>query len=484
MKSTKDFDAIVVGSGPNGLSAAIHLQQSGLSVLLLEAKNDIGGGLRTASLTLPGFLHDVCSAVHPLAMRSPFFKTLKLEQNGVEFIHSPIPLAHPLDAGEAAFLHPSLSETARALGEDEAAYLTFFQPIQKTWNDIESDLLGPIRFPTHPIDYALFGWKALPSALYQSARFSSPKARALWAGLAAHAIQPLSGWATSAVAIVLTMAAHTNGWPIVKGGSVNIALALRTIFLQAGGKIETNVLVKSLKDLPSSRAVLLDVTPRQLLTIAGHRFSSIYKWQLQRYQYGMGAYKIDWALDAPIPFTSAICSKSATVHLGNTLEEIAGSEDQTARGKIPEKPFVLLSQPSLFDATRAPAGKHTAWAYCHVPHGSDHNMTEAIENQVERFAPGFKERIIGRHSFNTHQMEEYNPNYIGGDINGGSMDISQLFTRPALRYSPYRTSAKGIYICSSSAPPGGGVHGMCGYHAAVRAIKDIFSKEVKHQVHS
>lgn len=479
MSDKKDFDAVVVGSGPNGLAAAIHLQQSGLSVLLLEAKKTIGGGLRTEQLTLPGFQHDICSSVFPLGIASPFLNSLSLHNHGLEYIHPTFPAAHPFDDGEAVILYRSLELTSKNLGDDEKTYLDLFQSLHSSWTNIIGDVLGPLRFPSHPIQYAKFGWKALPSALHTAAKFKTDKARGLWAGLAAHAIQPLSNLTTSAVALVLALAAHSKGWPIAKNGSVSIANALKAVFIAAGGKIETGIHVKSLKDIPSATAVLFDITPRQLLMIAGHRLSSIYKSQLQRYKYGMGVFKIDWALDAAIPFTAKECSGAGTVHIGNTIEEIAHSENETNRGKISDKPFVLLTQPSMFDSSRAPLGKHVAWAYCHVPNGSTTDMTDAIEKQVERFAPGFRERIIGRHTFNSEQLEEYNPNYIGGDINGGKMDITQLFTRPALRFSPYRTSKKGIYICSSSTPPGGGVHGMCGYHAALRAIKDLFMNRVK-----
>jgi phytoene dehydrogenase-like protein len=324
---------------------------------------------------------------------------------------------------------------------------------------------------------ARFGLKALTSAVYLAKRFRSKEAKGLWAGMAAHSIQPLSNVTTSATALVLMIAGHLGGWPIPKGGSNAIANALASYFVSLGGTIETNFYVRSLNQLPSSHAILFDITPRQLLQIAGYKFSSVYKWQLKRYRYGMGVFKIDWALNGPIPFTASACRQAGTVHLGNTLEEIAASEQLTSEGKHPEKPFVLLAQQSLFDASRAPEGKHTAWAYCHVPNGSEVNMTEQIEKQVERFAPGFRDRIAGRHVMNTAEMEVYNPNYVGGDITGGIMDLGQLFTRPALRLSPYKTSAKGIYICSSSTPPGGGVHGMCGYHAAKKALRDVFHKK-------
>lgn len=473
-KKTSGFDVVVVGSGPNGLAAAIEMQQQGLSVLLLEGKSQIGGGLRSAELTLPGFVHDVCSAIHPLAAASPFFKTLPLADFGLEHIYPPISAAHPFDDGTAAALFGSAEQTGIKLGIDCRPYLKFIKPLVRDWPKLAPDVLGPLHFPKYPFKLARFGLDALPSALHSAKKFRTKEARGLWAGMAAHGIQPLSNQATSAIALVLLANGNLGGWPMAKGGSGKIADALAAYFISLGGKIETNFEVKNLQQLPSSKAVLLDVTPRQLLNIAGHRFSSLYKWQLEKYRYGMGIFKIDWALDGPIPFTAHECRQAGTIHLGNTLEEIAVGEKQTSQGKQAEKPFVLLAQQSLFDATRAPKGKHTAWAYCHVPNGSKADMTEIIEKQVERFAPGFRGLILARHSMNTEQMEAYNPNYIGGDINGGILDIRQLFTRPALRWSPYKTSAKGIYICSSSTPPGGGVHGMCGFYAAKRALKEVF----------
>ncbi len=470
----RDFDAIVVGSGPNGLAAAILMQQKGLSVLLIEGKETIGGGLRSAELTLPGFTHDICSAVHPLAVSSPFFSKLPLDQFGLEFIYPPIAAAHPFDNGLAAVIKSSILETAALLEADENAYLDLMQPIVRDWPRIAPDVLAPLHFPKYRFAMASFGLKALTSASHLSKRFKTEEAKGLLAGMAAHSIQPLTNIATSAEALVLMALAHLKGWPVPKGGSNQIANALAGYFRSIGGKFETNLYIQSLEQLPSAHAVLFDITPKQLLQIAGHKFSSLYKWQLERYRYGMGIFKVDWALDGPIPFTASGCEKAGTVHIGNTFEEIASTEQQSSDGKITEKPFVLLTQPSLFDPTRAPDNKHTAWAYCHVPNGSMTDMTDAIEKQVERFAPGFRERILAKHSMNSVQMEEYNPNYIGGDINGGVIDIGQLFTRPALRWSPYKTSAKGLYICSSSTPPGGGVHGMCGYHAAKRALKDVF----------
>lgn len=469
-----DYDAIVVGSGPNGLAAAITLQQAGLSVLLLEGKETIGGGMRSAELTLTHFIHDVCSAIHPLAIGSPFFKTLPLAEHGLEWIQPTLAAAHPFDDGRAAILHQSVEETAAALGEDRAAYLDLMQPVVADWPYIIKDILGPLHFPAHPVPMARFGLKAITAATHLAKRFYTQAGRGLWGGMAAHAIQPLSNTATSAFALVLLATAHAAGWPLPKGRSAAIATALSSYYTSLGGKIETGVWVRSLAELPTAKAVLLDVTPKQLLAIGGDQFSSLYQWQLQRYRYGMGVFKIDWALDGPIPFTAPECRQAGTVHLGNTFEEIAASEEETAKGGHPDKPFILLAQQSLFDSSRAPEGKQTAWAYCHVPHGSQVDMTSRIERQVERFAPGFQDLVLSRHTMNTVQMESYNPNYVGGDINGGMIDISQLFTRPALRLSPYKTSAKGVYLCSSSTPPGGGVHGMCGYHAAKKALKDVF----------
>jgi len=475
----RDYDAIVVGSGPNGLAAAILMQQQGLSVLLIEGKDTIGGGLRTEELTLPGFLHDVCSAVHPLAVASPYFKTLPLLRYGLEYLQPDVLAAHPFNDGTAAELDRSIEFTAALLGEDEQTYTRLMESVTNDWPLIDIDILGPLRFPKHPLALARFGLKGLSSATTFAKRFKTREARGLFAGMAAHAIQPLTNLDTTAAGLVLMAAGHIGGWPIPKGGSVAIANALGDHFISLGGTIQTGTYINSLEQLPSAHTILFDVTPKQLLQIAGHKFSAIYKWQLKRYRYGMGVFKIDWALDGPIPFTNDRCREAGTLHLGNTFEEIADSELRTSRGHHPEKPFVLLAQPSLIDHSRAPHGKHTAWAYCHVPNNSSDDMTNKIEDQVERFAPGFKERILAKHAMNTHQMQDYNPNYIGGDINGGVIDIGQLFTRPALRWSPYKTSAKGLYICSSSTPPGGGVHGMCGYHAAKRALKDIFKIDVK-----
>ncbi|MXV52382.1 NAD(P)-binding protein [Pedobacter sp. HMF7647] len=472
--TSKNVDAVVIGAGPNGLAAAITLQLAGISVLVIERNEKVGGGLRTAELTLPGFKHDVCSAVHPLAIASPFFKKLPLSDYGLEFIQPTISAAHPFDDGKAVTLERSLIDTADSLGHDRDAYLNLMSPTVGNWDELIKDILSPLKMPGHPIELLRFGLTALRSAQDVSGKFTTQKARGLWAGMAAHSIQPFQKLTTSAAAMVLLAAGHKGGWPIAKGGSQSIADALAGHFIALGGKIETGIEIKSLADIPPTKVVLFDLTPRQILNIAGEDLSAFYKWQLNRYQSGSGVFKIDWALSEPAPFTAPACKSAGTIHLGNSFEEISLSEEQVSKGIYPAKPFVLFTQPSVFDCSRAPVSKHTAWAYCHVPFGSTIDMTAQIENQVERFAPGFKEVILAKSTMNTLQLEQYNPNYIGGDINGGAFDITQLFSRPALRFSPYRTSSRKFYICSSSTPPGGGVHGMCGYYAAKRALKDIF----------
>ncbi len=470
----QDFDAVIVGSGPNGLAAAITLQLAGLSTLVVEASPDPGGGMRSAELTRPGFIHDVCSAVHPLALASPFFSTLPLDKFGLSFINPPLPVAHPFDNGRSAFVSGGIEETAQQFGDDEVAYLELVKSVATDWPLISADVLGPLSVPSNPMAFASFGLKAIRSASSQARRFRNELAKGMWAGLTAHSTLPLNYWSTAGIGLVLLAAAHNDGWPIPAGGSQKIADALVGFFKSIGGALQTDTVVQRVDQLPSSNAILFDVTPRQLLTIAGERFSAFYKWQLRRYRYGMGVFKVDWALSQPTPFEADVCNKAGTVHLGGTFDEIANSESMAWRGLHGDKPYVLFTQPSRFDPSRAPKGQHTAWAYCHVPLGSTTDMTDVIEKQVERFAPGFRKTILARHTFNTRQLETYNPNYVEGDIGGGAIDISQLFTRPALRFSPYRTSATGIYLCSSSTPPGGGVHGMCGYYAARRVLRDLF----------
>ncbi|SJZ86279.1 Phytoene dehydrogenase-related protein [Chitinophaga eiseniae] len=467
------YDAIVVGAGPNGLAAAITLQQQGLQVLVLEAGDTVGGGMRTKELTLPGFRHDVCSAIHPMLIMSPFFRGLSLQDYGLELIYPAVAAAHPFDDGSAAVLRGSVAATAAAFGADAAAYADLVGPVVEHWDELSRDILAPFHFPRHPWLMARFGTTALRSAEAVAKRFRTGAAKGFWGGMAAHSMLPFHYLSGAAIGMILCAAGHVAGWPLVKGGSQAIADAMAAYFLSLGGKIETGITVDNVDQLPPAHVLMLDVSPRQLLSIAGHRFSAGYAKALSRYRYGPGVFKVDWALDGPVPFTNPECRQAGTVHLGNTFAEIAQAEHANWKNEITPKPFVLFAQQSLFDQTRAPQGHHTAWGYCHVPNGNTTDMTASIENQVERFAPGFKKRIIGRHVMNTADMQAYNANYIGGDINGGAIDIGQLFTRPVLRASPYRTSAKGIYLCSASTPPGGGVHGMCGYHAAMQALKDL-----------
>ncbi|WP_263409024.1 phytoene desaturase family protein [Terriglobus tenax] len=470
-----EWDAIIVGAGPNGFAAAITLQRAGLRTLLLEGAATTGGGTRSAELTLPGFLHDVCSAIHPMAAVSPFLRSLPLQELGLTLIEPPVQAAHPFDDGETAALYRSLAETEATLDDaDRSRYHQTFAPLVEAWPRLIDDVLGPLHLPRHPMDIARFGLQAFRSASSFVGQFSGKKAKGLFAGMAAHSFLELDQAASAAIGLTLSIVGHTNGWPIPKGGSQSIATALEQYYLSLGGVLHTNTEVKSLAQLPTARAVLFDLTPKQLLRIAGESFSDSYRGRLTKYRYGMGVFKMDWALSGPTPFTAEACRLAGTVHIGGTFEEIARSESDAAKGRHSQRPFVLFAQQSIFDASRAPTGKHTAWAYCHVPNGSTVDMSEAIERQIERFAPGFRDLILARRTANTAQMELYNPNFVGGDINGGAIDITQLFTRPVAAISPYRTSAKGIYLCSSSTPPGGGVHGMCGYHAALRAMKDIF----------
>ncbi|MGI8980563.1 MAG: phytoene desaturase family protein [Pirellulaceae bacterium] len=466
------YDAIIVGSGPNGLAAAITLAREGLKVLVLEAKQQPGGGARSSELTLPGFVHDVCSAIHPMGLASPFFQSVPLEEHGLEWIHPPAPLAHPLDDGTAVILERSVDDTADKLGEDAAAYRRLFQPLVDGADRLYADLLGPFRIPRSPLLGLRFGWSALrsASALAKSC-FRTEKARALFAGIAGHSVLPLDQAPSAAVGLMLGIAGHSVGWPLPKGGSQKITDVLISYLKTLRGEVLTGERVKNIDELPPTKAILLDLTPKQVLELAGHRLPAGYKRQLARYRYGAGVFKLDWALSQPIPWKAKDCARAATIHLGGTLEEIVVSERAPSRGEICQLPYVLVAQQSLFDSTRAPEGKHTGWAYCHVPHGSQVDMTEIIENQMERFAPGFRDCILARHAMSPAHFQEHNANYIGGDIGGGIQDFRQLFTRPAMRLSPYTTPLKQLYICSSSTPPGGGVHGMCGYHAAKAALR-------------
>lgn len=469
------YDAVVVGSGPNGLAAAIAMARAGRSVLVLEAKETIGGGCRSAEMTLPGFVHDVCSAIHPLGLGSPFFKTLPLGDHGLEWIHPSAPVAHPLDDGTAVVIERSVEETAAGLGPDARAYRRLMGPLAAEWDALAPELLAPLHLPRRPLAMARFGLMAIRSASgLAKARFRGERARAVFAGIAGHSILPLERTATAAIALVLGVLTHAVGWPLPRGGSRRIAEALAAHLRSLGGEIRTGSPVESLDALPPARAVLCDVTPRQLLKLAGDRLRGRYRRGLERYRYGPAAFKLDFALSGSIPWKAAECARAATVHLGGTLDEIAASEAAVGRGEHPGRPFVLLVQPSLFDASRAPAGRHTAWAYCHVPNGSTFDMRARIEAQIERFAPGFRDLVLARSVLTPARLQELNANYVGGDINGGAQDLGQMFTRPVARLVPYSTPARGLYICSSSTPPGGGVHGMCGYHAARAALKEMF----------
>ena len=466
----KSYDAIVIGSGPNGLAGALVLAQAGLSVLVLERNEEIGGGARSAELTLPGFLHDLCSAIHPLAAGSPFFEGLPLSNYDLEWIHPPLPLAHPLDGGSAVSLHRSIRATAAGLGADGPRYTRLIEPLAGRWSRLRSGILAPPRLPEHPLMMARFALLGLRSAeALARGRFHSAPARALFAGLAAHSALPLARPPSAAVGLVLGTLAHAAGWPFPRGGAGRIAAALSGLLKSLGGEIATRSPVRSIDDLPPARIVLADVSPRELLQIAGHRFPPAFRRQLERYRYGPGAYKLDYALDGPIPWSAPACALAGTVHLGGHFEEILESEAAVWQGRVAPRPFVLLAQPSLFDPTRAPAGKHTAWAYCHVPNGSTADAASAIEAQIERFAPGFGARVLSRAVTPPAGIERHSSNFVGGDVNCGLQDIRQLFARPTARL--YATPVPGLFLCSSATPPGGGVHGMCGYHAAYISLK-------------
>jgi phytoene dehydrogenase-like protein len=465
-----DHDAIVVGSGPNGLAAAITLARAGRSVHVVERAETIGGGMRSAELTEPGFVHDVCSAIHPLASGSPFFAELPLGDHGLELVHPEIPLAHPFDDGSAVVLERSVDDTAAGLGADADTYRKLFGPLVRDKGRLVPFLLGPRPLPRHPLAAARFGLLGLRSGVGLVKRFEGTPARALFMGLAAHSIQSMRRSPTASFGLVLGLLAHTYGWPMARGGSQSIADALVSYLRSLGGDVEAGREVTSVDEL-AAPTKLLELTPKGIVAVAGHRLPSRYLRALRRYRYGPGVFKLDWALDGPVPWAAPECARAGTVHIGGRAEEIVESEDAVWRGEAPERPYMIVAQQSLFDDSRAPAGKHTLWGYCHVPGGSTVDMTERMEAQIERFAPGFRDRILARHAMSPADVEAYNPNYVGGDINGGVQDLRQLYTRPAIRLDPYSTPVDGLYLCSSATPPGGGVHGMCGYLAAKSALR-------------
>jgi phytoene dehydrogenase-like protein len=466
-------DAVIVGSGPNGLAAAVELARSGLSVTVVEAGDTVGGGTRSAELTLPGFVHDVCSAIHPLGVGSPYLASLPLERYGLSWIQPPSSLAHPFEEGPAVLLERSPVYLSGVPDADLESWRTLMAPFAERWGDLSTDILAPPHFPAHPLLLLRFGLRGIRSAASLArSRFEGKAAQALFAGLAAHSFLAMEEPVSAAFGVVLGVLGHAVGWPVAAGGSGSVAVALAEYLKELGGEIVTGVRVDSLRDLPPVRSVILDVTPREALRICGDRFRPRYRRRSELYRYGPGVCKVDWALSAPIPWRDPGCLRAATVHVGGTLEEIAAGEREVRAGKHPERPFVLVAQQSLFDPSRAPAGKHTGWAYCHVPNGSDIDMTERIERQIERFAPGFSDVILARSTRTAAGYEVYNRSFIGGDINGGLQDWRQLLSRPLLSLDPYH-AGDGIFLCSAATPPGGGVHGMGGYHAARSVLRRI-----------
>lgn len=466
----------VVGAGPNGLAAAVELAGAGHAVVVHEAAETIGGGTRTAELTLPGFHHDVCSAVHPMGAGSPFFRSLPLAEHGLEWIEPPVLMAHPFDDGTAAVLERSVEATAASLdAADRAAYARLMDPFARRWRDLLEDALAPpIHLPKSPFLMAAFGFLGLRSALgLAESRFSGERARALFVGIAGHTLLPMDRTPSAAFGLMLAIAGHGPGWPIQRGGSQRIADALAAVLKARGGEIRTGSRVTSLQGFEGAPAVVFDLTPRQVLDVAAVRFPQGYRRRLAAYRYAPGVFKVDWALSAPIPWTAEPCRRAGTVHLGGSAAEIAASSAAASAGRYEERPFVLLTQPSLFDDSRAPAGKHTAWGYCHVPHGSRRDMTAEIEAQVERFAPGFRDVVLARHTMDTAALEARNANLVGGDINGGVQDLWQLVFRPVPRLDPYATPDPQLFLCSASTPPGGAVHGMCGYYAARSVLRRL-----------
>lgn len=467
------MDAVVIGSGPNGLASAIRLAQAGHSVTVLEAHKEIGGGTRTAELTLKGFKHDVCAAAHPMGVVSPFFKSLPLEKFGLRWVYPEASVAHPLDNGSVVLLTKSVEETAERLGVDAKRYRHLVDTFVCCSEELIEGALHPTGFPKHPLLMARFGLKAIQSARTLAEKFQTPEARALIAGCAAHSILPLEKPLTAAVALMFLLTGHMNNWPVAEGGSHAITKALAAYFKSLGGKIITNHAVATPKDLPPAKVYLFDTSPNLLVNGFSDMLPAGYIERLEKFRYGPGIFKIDYALRGKIPWKNADCLKASTVHIGGTFDEIAAGEAAVWRGEHPTRPYVLLTQQSEFDRKRAPKGKHTLWAYTHVPHGSTVDMSKIIENQIERFAPGFRKIILKRHKMHTADFEAYNANYVGGAITGGVTDVLQLVTRPVARLNPYTTPNPRIFLCSASTPPGGGVHGMCGFHAANAAMKRI-----------
>lgn len=475
MTADSQLDAVVVGSGPNGLAAAITLARAGLAVRVYEAAETAGGGIRSEALTLPGFVHDPCTTVVATTLASPFLGSLDLAARGVEVVHPEAPAGHTLDGGRAAILERSVEATADGLGGDGPAYRRLMGPLVRDAERILPWVLGrPFSFPRHPLALARFGIPALASSTLLGRLFREDAAPALLGALSAHASNPLRQPATASFGLVLGLAAHTVGWPVVQGGSQRLADALVAELHDLGGEVVTGTEIASLDELPPARATLLDVTPRQLLRIGGDRLPDGYRRALERFRYGPGVCKVDYALDGPIPWTNEGLARAGTVHLGGTLAEIEAAERAVSRGRMPDRPFVIVVQATRFDPGRAPDGKHTAWAYAHVPHGYPGDASAELEAQLERFAPGFHERILAKAVRTAPQLEAYDPNYVGGDIGGGAQDLRQLFTRPVARWDPYSTPVRGLYLCSSSTPPGGGAHGMCGHLAAGSALRREF----------
>ncbi len=470
------YDVVIIGSGANGISAAIRLQRQGLRTIIFEHSTSPGGSTKTEEATLPGFKHDIGSSILPLGFASPFLGTLPLTDFGLEWVFPEIPFSQPFEDGSALACYRDMERTADQLGSDREAYLRLFRPLVKDWERLDQNLLGPLTWPLHPWEFLKFGLKAMPSAvMIGNHYFTNERSKAFFYGSAAHSTLPLNSLASSSFGLVLTVLAHKFGWPFPRGGAGNFTMALVEYYKSLGGTIVLDHTVSDMDTLPVASAYLFDLTPKQLLGIKGTQLSWLYKKRLEIYRYGAGVFKIDWALSEPIPFINEKCRKSGTVHIGFSAREMEASESGIHHGKMSDTPYVLVAQHSIFDSTRAPGDNHTAWGYCHVPNGNTENYTDLIENQIERAAPGFKDCILKRSTMNTEELHAFNPNIIGGDINGGKQDITQLFTRPVAKISPYRTSNPKIYLCSSSTPPGGGVHGMCGFHAAERVIKDHFT---------